>query len=586
MAAGLAVSRCSAAGSPASATPGAPAAQDGRGRDELGARASAPGSRPARRSPSGSRPARRASGSRSATGGVAPARRGVGVGFGGAGVGVGVAAGVGRAGVGVMPLARRRRDVCALDAACCSCGERAHARPAARPRCCVKLAQQLEHLVALGLARVAAPELAHGLAERAGTRRASALDAALPTRAARLAFALRAFAASSAARRRDRARPRSSRGDGGAGTTGTGAAGGARRGCGRGAASGATGTGTDGRDLRQVARVHGDLGTATAPPTPTIAQQAPTATFCTRRGAAAAQQLGDDAPRAPGREPAQAARAPRAGRAGSARQSEQRPQVPAGDLAGAHAGRRRPRRARRRPTGTPSRAPPRCGGGSRAPGRAASGSSRPSCPAARPPPRARARRARSSRARGAGARAAGGCRRSARGPRRGARARPAAARSARACRRARRRRRRGCGRGAARRRTRCARAAAARRAARAGRRRRAGRRARAGRRPAARRRNRGPRRTAAGTPGGAAPGGGVRTRPRATARHLRRSARGGRGPLLEVEMVEIRGVGGRRRGADVRLPTMCRLFFVPYRHLGRNLRPDASRRARGSRGGL
>ena len=177
--------------------------------------------------------------------------------------------------------------------------------------------------------------------------------------------------------------------------------------------------------------------------------------------AAAAEQLRDHAPRAPARQPAQA-RGPVAQDAWCARQSEQRPEVPAGDLARAHARHARPRPARRAPRSTTSRAPGRSGAGSRGRERAASGWCRPSCPAGRRPPRARARRSRSSRARSAGGPAGGGCRRAARGPRRGGRARRAAARAsgghaveldvADGPRRAR---------GAARRRRRCGRAAAA-----------------------------------------------------------------------------------------------------------------------------
>ena len=150
----------------------------------------------------------------------------------------------------------------------------------------------------------------------------------------------------------------------------------------------------DRRDLRRVARVHGELGYGDR------------AAADHQRAARADRDLlhaGDARRRRPAARPGPtgsssravaAARAPCAGRAGS----RGSPCSSTGAAGRARSRARRPwrpRRARRRRRRRRSRAPRRCAGGSRAPGRAASGSSRRSSTAGRRPPRARARRSRS-----------------------------------------------------------------------------------------------------------------------------------------------------------------------------------------------
>ena len=108
--------------------------------------------------------------------------------------------------------------------------------------------------------------------------------------------------------------------------------------------------------------------------------------------------------------------------------------------------------------------------------------------------------------------------------------------------------------------------------------------ARAGRRPAARRRHHGRRRTAAVPPGGAGRDGGVHTPPRATVRHPRRSARGGRGPLMKwrwwIMWIRWRVVGADVRVTDYVSPLLSFLTFMLMRPGERAARAAAYERAR------
>ena len=136
----------------------------------------------------------------------------------------------------------------------------------------------------------------------------------------------------------------------------------------RSAASGGSGSGGQRQRLSGAWRAYSTTGTVTAPPPTTSAQQTPTAAL-----PPPLEQLGDDRPRAPRGEPAQPRR-PGAQVALERAAVRAAPQVPARDLAGAHARRAPPPRARPPPTRTRSRARRRSGAGSRGRAPAASAS--------------------------------------------------------------------------------------------------------------------------------------------------------------------------------------------------------------------
>ena len=154
-------------------------------------------------------------------------------------------------------------------------------RPGLPGRCAAELAQQLEHRLAIGLARVG---VAGTCAWPCSSRRYSSRGDGSP-RAADAELRLRRALASSRAgglRRPRRGRPRSPTGDGGRRSDrDRRRRAGACRACGRRTGSGATGTGTEAVISGRWRECTAISGTATAPPTPTIAQHVPTATFCT-----------------------------------------------------------------------------------------------------------------------------------------------------------------------------------------------------------------------------------------------------------------------------------------------------------------